>query len=157
MKWIISGVGAALLLVALGIVVWRTSAVAESPVPPMPSALVTAPVAAAAAPVAEPPQAEEKTREEKRFARYDKDKNGGVAREEYLAARRKAFAKLDINGDGKLDFEEYAVKTAQKFADADADKSGVLTPTEFAKTRVVRKAAAHCACPPSGTAKGEEE
>ncbi|WP_157217638.1 EF-hand domain-containing protein [Flavisphingomonas formosensis] len=156
MRWIVSGIGGVLLLVALGIVVWRTSAVAEGPVPPPPAGVaVASPVAPV--PVADPPQAEEKTREEKRFARYDKDKNGQVGREEYLAARRKAFAKLDTNGDGKLDFEEYAVKTTKKFADADADRSGALTPAEFAKTRVVRKASARCACPPPATGKNEEE
>ncbi|HEX6410520.1 MAG TPA: EF-hand domain-containing protein [Sphingomicrobium sp.] len=58
-----------------------------------------------------PPEATPKSREEKRFSRADKDKNGRIEREELLASRRKAFAKLDKNGNGSLSFEEWAVKT----------------------------------------------
>ena len=48
--------------------------------------------------VPEPPEATPKSREEKRFSRADKDKNGRIEREELLAPRRrKAFAKLDKN------------------------------------------------------------
>jgi hypothetical protein len=93
-------------------------------------------------------EASERTREENRFARYDRGTNGAVAREEYLLSRRKAFAKLDVNGDGKLGFEEYAVKTTTKFAAADKDRDGALNPAEFALTRVVRKSAPKCACKP---------
>ncbi|MET0269552.1 MAG: EF-hand domain-containing protein, partial [Sphingomonas sp.] len=65
------------------------------------------------------------------------------------AARRKAFAKLDADGDGRVSFEEYAVKTTGKFDKADADRSGTLTATEFATTRVARKAKAKPNCPPT--------
>ena len=34
--------------------------------------------------------------------RYDKDKNGAVARAEYLAGRQKGFAKPDVDNDGKI-------------------------------------------------------
>ena len=98
--------------------------------------------------LAPPPAATERTREEKRFARYDKDRNGAVGSDEYLAARRKGFAKLDTNGDGRLAFEEYAVKAVVKFRAADRDKSGVLNSTEFASTRVVRRAKPKPNCPP---------
>ncbi|CAN5347552.1 hypothetical protein BH10PSE14_BH10PSE14_15090 [soil metagenome] len=84
------------------------------------------------------PEAGDRTREQKRFDRYDKDRNGQVTREEYLAQRRKAYAKLDINHDGMLSFDEWAVKAETKFAGADADKSGAMTPTEFAATAVKR-------------------
>jgi hypothetical protein len=142
----LAGVAAALLLVTGGFFIWRAQADRGSAVPPL--------AAAAAAPMgladlAGPPEASERTREEKRFARYDKDKNGAVAREEYLLSRRKAFAKLDVNGDGKLGFEEYAVKTTTKFAAADKDRSGALNPSEFALTRVVRKSVPKCACKPT--------
>ena len=63
----------------------------------------------------------ERSREQKRFARYDKDRDAGVTREEYLAPRRKAFVKLDKDGDGKLSFEEWAVRTTERFAAATPD------------------------------------
>lgn len=84
------------------------------------------------------PEAGERTREQKRFDRYDKDRNGQVTREEYLAQRRKAYAKLDTNHDGVLSFDEWAVKAETKFATADADRSGAMNPTEFATTAVKR-------------------
>lgn len=141
----LAGVAAALLLVTGGFFIWRAQAGRGSAVPVL-GAAGDAPMGLAD--LAGPPEASERTREEKRFARYDKDKNGAVAREEYLLSRRKAFAKLDLNGDGKLGFEEYAVKTTTKFAAADKDKSGALNPSEFATTRVVRKVAPKCDCKP---------
>ena len=87
-------------------------------------------------------------REAKRFKRYDKDKNGSISRDEYLAARHKAFAKLDTNHDGVLSFDEYSVKAITKFNTADADHSGALTPAEFATTAVVRKPRTKAVCPP---------
>ena len=72
------------------------------------------------------PEASEKTREQKRFDRYDKDRDGAITRDEYLASRNKAFAKLDNNHDGMLSFDEWAVKAETKFATADADKSGAM-------------------------------
>jgi hypothetical protein len=141
----LAGVASALLLVTGGFFIWRAQADRGSAVP-MLAAGADAPMGLAD--LAGPPEASERTREEKRFARYDKDKNGAVAREEYLLARRKAFAKLDTNGDGKLGFEEYAIKTTTKFAAADKDRNGALNPAEFALTRVVRKSAPKCACKP---------
>jgi EF hand len=152
------GVMSALLLVTAGIFVWRAQAGSPSPVPAMPGA---APEAGDAplgiADLAGPPTASEKTREEKRFARYDKDKNGQVARDEYLASRQKAFAKLDVNGDGRLSLDEYAVKAVFKFAAADRDKTGALNATEFATTRVVRKARPKPKCLPVPRAPAADE
>jgi hypothetical protein len=96
----------------------------------------------------EVPEASPVTREQKRFNRYDKDRDNSITREEYLAARRKAFAKLDRNGDGRLDFDEWAVKATTKFAAADADKSGTMNPAEFATTAVKRKTPSRAKCPP---------
>jgi len=93
-----------------------------------------------------PPEASELSREEKRFNRYDRDKNGAVSREEYLSNRQKSYARLDRNGDGVLSFEEYAVKTSAKFVAADKDKTGGLNRTEFSTTRVVRKPSPKCVC-----------
>lgn len=141
----LAGVGSALLLVAAGLFWWSFAHADRAGLPPAPFAAMAD---AVRPPLADPPAASEKTREEKRFSRYDHDKNGAISRDEFLAARRKAFAKLDRNQDGRLSFEEYAVKTVEKFSRADADRSGVLTPAEFATTRVVRKAKPACKCVP---------
>ena len=85
------------------------------------------------------PEASEKTKEEKRFSRADKNKDGKVEEEEMLEPRRKAFAKLDVNHNGSLSFEEWAVKTITKFQNADKDKNGWLTPAEFATTAPKKK------------------
>jgi hypothetical protein len=94
------------------------------------------------------PEATPATREQKRFNRYDKDRDGQVTRDEYLAARRRAFAKLDTNGDGRLSFDEWAIKATTKFAGADRDHSGAMNAAEFATTAVKRKAPARAKCPP---------
>ncbi|WP_380872283.1 EF-hand domain-containing protein [Sphingomonas sp. DBB INV C78] len=148
----VAGVVSALLLAGAGLF-WWSGGRAENPIPAAP--LLGAPATAQTAEA--PPQASEKTREERRFARYDKDKDGGVARAEYLVARQKAFAKLDTNGDGRLSFDEYAVKTSEKFAKADADGSGVLDATEFTTTRVVRKTPAKPDCPPTAPSRDEAD
>lgn len=139
----LAGVGSALLLMAAGILIWRSQADAEQPVAAAPAE----DAALGLMDVSPPPQASEKTREQKRFGRYDRDKNGVVSRAEYLLSRQKAYARLDTNGDGRLSFEEYAIKTAQKFAKADRDGTGVLTPAEFLTTRAVRKTQ-KAKCPP---------
>jgi len=138
-----AGVGATLLLVAAGIFLWRSHAEAVDPIPPAPT-VEAAP--ATAEPLAEPPASSEKTKEEKRFARADKDDDGRITRDELLEPRRKDFAKLDKNGDGRLAFEEWAVTTTDKFAGADADRSGWLTPQEFETTKPKPPKRKKCAC-----------
>jgi hypothetical protein len=54
------------------------------------------------------PEASAKPREEKRFSRYGKNKEGKIEAEQYFAARRKNFDKLDIDHSGTLNFQEYA-------------------------------------------------
>ena len=140
----LAGVGSALLLCGAGLVWWT-----NTPEPsPLLSAVQPAARASGVADEAPPPVAEERTREEKRFDRYDKDRDQSITAEEYLASRRKAYAKLDANGDGRLSFEEWAKKTTDKFGKADADRSKALSRTEFATTRVVRKTPARRDCPP---------
>lgn len=152
----LAGAAAALVLAFAGLFLWRAQADKAPLIPAAPAALFQA-SGEGDVELAPPPAATERTREEKRFARYDKDKNGAVAREEYLAGRRKGFAKLDTNGDGRLSFEEYAVKGVQKFAAADKDRSGQLNTSEFATTRVVRKAKPKRDCPPARAPQAEEE
>ena len=90
--------------------------------------------------------ADPKSKEEKRFARADKDEDGRITLAELVEPRRKAYAKLDLDQDGKLSFEEWAVKTIDKFKDADADESSALTPAEYATTAPKPKAKPACAC-----------
>ncbi|MDT8758042.1 EF-hand domain-containing protein [Sphingomonas psychrotolerans] len=152
-----AGAGAAVLLMLAGMFLFRGSAAPEFKLPGAPAARAAA--AAVEEPLpAEVPAATAKTREQKRFDRYDKDRNGAVTRDEYLLSRRKAYARLDVNHDGRLDFDEWAVKTTTKFAGADADKSGTLTPAEFLATAPKKRAGVkpRCACP-AAPAKEEAE
>jgi EF hand len=151
----LAGVVSALFLATAGFFIWQAQADKASPIPPPPAAAADAPMGIAD--LAPPPQASERTREEKRFARYDKDKNGAVGRDEYLVSRQKGFAKLDTNGDGRVSFDEYAVKATTKFAAADKDRNGALTSTEFAATRVIRKAKPKAKCAPSMQPQPQED
>lgn len=129
------GAASMLGLVGAGFALSRYMAQSEVPLPVQPAY-----AAEASGPPPAAPRADEMSKEEKRFNRYDRDRNGAVARDEFLLSRQKAFAKLDTNGDGKLSFDEYAVKSAARFAKADGNRSGGLDRTEFATTRPVRKA-----------------
>ena len=141
-RYLAGGVGT-LLLAGSGLILWQQLGASPPLAPPAPVADTES------APLSEPPAATEKTREEKRFLRYDKDRDGKVAREEFLASRRKAYAKLDANGDdGRLSFEEWSAKTSERFVKADADKSATLTAAEFATTRIARKATRPAPCVP---------
>ena len=141
----IAGGGAALLLGVAGVLIWSsqigTRQLLAAPPPSVQEPLGTVDVAA-------PLEASERTREQRRFSRYDADENGAVSRDEYLHSRRKSYARLDLNGDGKISFDEYAAKAAQKFTSADRDRTGALTPAEFLATRVARKPAPKGNCPP---------
>lgn len=132
-RWAVGGV-AVTFLVAAAVLVVREDEQQSAPLPEPPPAQTIATVL-------EPPQATEATREEKRFRRYDRDRNASVSREEYLRSRRQSFTRFDTNGDGVLSFDEYAVKQNERFDDADADGSGELVAAEFEKTRTVRVAA----------------
>ena len=142
----LAGVASALLLIAAGVFLYRSNASAERLPTPQAGATTTQ-VEPADESTPDLPEASPKSREERRFGRYDKDRDGKIAREEYLLSRRKAYAKLDVDGDGRLTFEEWGKKTTDKFAGADRDRSGALTPEEFARTALKRRARARCACP----------
>lgn len=139
----LTGAAAGVLLAGGGIMLWH----GLDSGPTLPAA-APALQAAQPTPLEEPPAATVKTREEKRFGRYDKDKDGKVSREEFLTSRRKAYAKLDRNGDGRLSFDEWSIKTTDRFAKADADRSAALTAAEFATTRIERKTTRPAPCVP---------
>lgn len=135
-RYFVGGI-AALLMAGAGIFLFKGSATPE-PVPPAPRAVQSEAGATEPQPVAEVPRAD-RSREEKRFDRGDKDRNGSITLTELQQPRRKAFAKLDTSGDGTLSFEEWTVRTSTKFAEADKDKSGGLTRAEFATTAPKRR------------------
>ncbi len=142
-RYFVGGIGA-LLMAGAGIFLFQGSATPE-PVPAAPKPAQSETVEPGEAATAEVPRAD-RSREEKRFDRSDKDRNGTVTLAEMQQPRRKAFAKLDTNGDGKLSFEEWTVRTSTKFAEADKDRSGELTRAEFATTAPKRRNPARPQC-----------
>jgi hypothetical protein len=139
-----AGAGSALLLVTAGFFIWTGLAQDdEDPVPAPPEG--PGPPIVSARPGA-PPSADERTKEQRRFDRADRDNDGKVTLEELYYPRRRAFARADTNHDGRLSFEEWAVRTATKFGDADADHDRSLTRAEFATTAPRRRSPARPAC-----------
>ena len=145
MARVLAGVAAALFLIVGVVLLWRGSTNEAQALPPAPAAGPAQPLVANQ-PLPEPPEATPKSREQKRFARADRDDDGRIAREELLGARRKAFAKLDVNGNGTLSFEEWAVRTINKFNGADRDRSGWLTAAEYATTAPPPPKKKRCSC-----------
>ena len=145
----LAGGAAVIALIAAGFMVFSGKARPGPVLPPQPAAQVGGSASAFEPLPDAAPEATDKTREQKRFDRYDKDRDAKITREEYLVQRRKAYARLDVDGDGKLSFDEWAVKATTKFADADRDKSGAMTAPEFATTAVKRKGPARVNCPPA--------
>ena len=154
----LAGIAACLLLVTGGILIWQSKAAGPS-LPQAPLARFAAVTQTSSgmrlAPIPGAPSADPVTKEEKRFGRADKNRDGRVTLAELIEPRRKPFAKLDLDHDGKLSFEEWAVKTIGKFNDADADRSKTLTTTEFATTAPKVKAKAACSCGPALAAANE--
>lgn len=145
----VTGVASALLLLAAGIFFWKSRAEADSPLPepPRAEAAYSGPLVEAARRASgAAPAATEKSNEEKRFARSDKNKDGRITLAELVEPRRKAFAKLDRDGNGNLSFGEWTGKTADKFASADSDRSGWLSAREFETTKPKTKPKPKCRC-----------
>ncbi len=151
----LAGVASSMLLLIAGLFVWQACAQTANEADPLPAAPPAIeepeidPMEAAAPPGIgpPPPEATELTREERRFFRYDKDRDNKITRREMMASRSNAFKRLDVNGDNYLTFEEWAVRTSERFAGADGDGSGALTPAEFATTRPRRSPSrSRCNC-----------
>ena len=141
----LAGAAAAFLLMTGAFLIWQSRA---AEVPGLPNA--PAPRAFSASMVSDgslqAPEASAKSREEKRFSRYDKNKDGKVQEEEYLVARRRNFDKLDADHNGALSFQEYAVKGIDKFNAADHGRKGWLTEAEFATTAPPPPRHKTCSC-----------
>ena len=140
----LAGAAACFLLMTGAFLIWQSRA-AEGP--SLPNA--PAPRAFSASMVSdgslEAPEASAKSREEKRFSRYDHNKDGKVEAAEYLAARRRNFDKLDADHNGALSFQEYAVKGIEKF-NAAGGKKGWLSATEFVATAPPAPKHKTCSC-----------
>jgi hypothetical protein len=143
----LAGAAACFLLLTGAFLMWQSHAEQRPSLPAAPAPQAFA--ASASTPdldlPLEAPEASPKSREEKRFARYDKDKDGKVEAGEYLAARRKNFDKLDVDHNGTLSFNEYAAKGIEKFVGAGGRK-GWLSPAEFVKTAPPPAKKKSCSC-----------
>ena len=92
-----------------------------------------------------PPEVSVMSREQRRFARFDRNGDRIVSRNELMATRTAAFRKLDLDGNNLLTFEEWAVATGNRFKAADKDGNLQLTPEEFRTTaRPAQKPACRC-------------
>ncbi|ALR21594.1 MULTISPECIES: EF-hand domain-containing protein [Sphingobium] len=154
MTRLLAGGMAALLLVAGGLFWWQGQA-GNAPLPqaligpPPPPEVEELPEGDPGAVGKAPPmpgEASPQSREQKRFARYDRNRDGVITRIEMMGSRVKAFKALDKDGDNLLSFEEWAVATSDRFGAADADKDGKLTPAEFAATAPKRSPKPKCKC-----------
>lgn len=154
MNKIFLGAVLGMILTGVGFYWWSGSAQVEELAPPPPEPVEAAP-SEGDLPQADPgdltgpapPQASELTREEKRFFRYDRNRDQIISRNEMLSTRSKAFRKLDKDGNNLLTFEEWAHTTANRFDGADADRNGELTQSEFASTAPkARKNKPACRC-----------
>src|SRR5437870_3573267 len=105
----LTGAGAATLLLLAGFFIWK--GVAQSGDSPVPGAPVrTAAAADIPAIPGRPPSADERTREQRRFDRADRDNDGRITIEEMTYGRRRNYDRLDTNHDGRLSFEEWAAR-----------------------------------------------
>lgn len=141
----LAGALACFLLLTGAFFIWQSHAEQGTSLPkaPPPSAK---PVMIAANDDLEAPEASPKSREEKRFSRADKNKDGRIEAAELLEPRQKAFAKLDLDHNGSLSFREWAVKTYDKISGADKDRNGWLSPAEYATTAPPPPKKKRCGC-----------
>ncbi len=152
MNRLVLGAVGALILVGIGMFWWQGRAEVERGAPPpLPEmaepddeALPQADPETLIGP--KPPEATELTREQRRFFRYDRNRDLKITRNEMLSTRSDGFRELDKDGNNLLTFEEWAVTTAERFESADADGNSELTPAEFATTAPKRKSKPACEC-----------
>ena len=112
MKRVLAGIAASLLLITGTALMWRgTTASTTTPPAPVPrfAAAAIAATPKTLAPIGQAPLADPKSKEEKRFARADKNDDGRISLAELVEPRRKAFAKLDLDPDDSTDRRVAAV------------------------------------------------
>lgn len=134
------GVFLGLLMAGVGLSWWQTRAQVEENAPPPPEPIETP--SPEDLPITDPedmvgpmpPEASELTREQRRFFRYDRNRDLVITRTEMLSTRSDGFRKLDTDGNNLLTFEEWAVTTVDRFEGADGNGDGELTQSEFAST-----------------------
>lgn len=147
MNRVILGALGALVLMGVGLFWWQGRAEVERGAPPPAVApLATAPAEIPSADASgligpAPPEATELTKEQQRFGRYDRDRDGQVSRNEMLSTRTGAFRRLDKDRNNLLTFEEWAVATVDRFEGADRNRDAVLSPAEFVATKPKRSSA----------------
>ena len=141
----LAGAAASFLLLTGAFLFWQSRAeqAPSLPAAPQPRSATAVPLVSGGL---HAPEASPKSREERRFSRADKNKDGKIEAEEIFTPRRRAFAKLDSNGNGTLSFKEWAAKTIQKFQGADHDRSGWLTSAEYAMTAPPPPKKQRCSC-----------
>ncbi len=148
------GALAAILLLLGGFMVWQGMSATPDPaldaLPPPPvgpaEPLPTGDTTLRGTPPPELPEATKLSREQRRFMRNDRDRNGIISRVEMMSNRTTAFRRLDRDGNNLLSFEEWAVATSERFGGADRDTSGGLTPVEFATTAPPERRRSACRC-----------
>jgi len=141
----LSGAASCFLLLTGVFLIWQSRADERPGLPPAPAARAYSASMLSGAQPLEAPEATPQSREQKRFSRYDHNKDGKVEADEYLAARRRNFDKLDLDHNGQLSFQEYAIKGIQKFQAAGGSK-GWLSPAEFVKTAPPPAKRKTCSC-----------
>ncbi len=150
MNRMVLGAVAALLMVGTGLFWWQGRAETESGAPPPeapapPMGDEPLPYAnAGALRGAALPEADPVTREQRRFDRVDRNRDGRITANELLAPRAAAFRKIDLDGNNLLTFQEWAVRTTTRFRNADGNRDNALTREEYATTKP--KPANHPAC-----------
>ena len=152
MSRMVLGALVALALVGLGAFWWQGRAQVERGAPPPQPVETSEPLSEV--PASDPgdlvgpapPESTGLTKEQRRFFRYDRNRDWRITRTEMLSSRTDGFRKLDTDGNNLLDFEEWAVATVTKFEGADADGDNQLTPGEFATTAPKPTKTRRCAC-----------
>lgn len=142
----LAGAAACFLLMTGAFLIWQSRADEHPGLPSAPAPRAYGASMFSAQQPLQAPEASPQSRAEKRFSRYDKNKDGKIQADEYLAARRKNFDKLDIDHNGALSFQEYAVKGIEKFQAADHGRKGWLTEAELATTAPPPAKHKTCSC-----------
>lgn len=154
MRNAVLGAFAMLIMVSVGLFWWQGRAQVEEGAPPPLVESEEPVIDPLEIPVAEaadqlgpaPPEATELSREQRRFFRYDRNRDLSISRNEMLSSRTAAFRKLDADGNNLLTFEEWAVATVNRFDGADTDRNRSLTQAEFATTAPRKRPKKPCRC-----------